>query len=69
MALHVAASLPGSGLAHGLATASLLESDLLAQPLRLERGRLYLPESPGLGVDLDEAAMTRYGDGWQEVTA
>jgi L-alanine-DL-glutamate epimerase-like enolase superfamily enzyme len=69
MALHVAASLPGSALAHGLATASLLESDLLAQPLRLERGRLYLPESPGLGVDLDEAAMTRYGDGWQEVTA
>jgi L-alanine-DL-glutamate epimerase-like enolase superfamily enzyme len=66
-ALHLAASLPDEGRAHGLATASLLESDLLAAPLAVKRGVMSLPEAPGLGVTLDDAALERYTDGWHEV--
>jgi o-succinylbenzoate synthase len=68
MALHLAASLPDEGRAHGLATASLLESDLLVQPLVIERGYMSLPAGPGLGVTLDEDALMRYSDGWHEVS-
>ena len=67
MALQVAAALPDAGLAHGLATASLLESDLLVAPLRVERGVMRLPDGPGLGVDLDHAAVAKYVGPWQEV--
>ncbi len=67
MALQVAAALPDAGLAHGLATASLLESDLLAAPLRIERGVMRLPDAPGLGVELDPAAVAKYLGPWQEV--
>ena len=33
---------------------------LLKQPLRLEAGHVLLPEGPGLGIDLDPAAVERY---------
>jgi L-alanine-DL-glutamate epimerase-like enolase superfamily enzyme len=58
-ALHVAATVPGDG-AHGLATAALLESDLLAEPLTIAGGRMTLPTGPGLGVRIDSAAVARY---------
>ena len=58
-ALHVAAIAPGPQ-AHGLATASLLEADLLATPLACKGGRMMLPDGPGLGIALDEAAIERY---------
>lgn len=67
MALHVAASLLDDGRAHGLATAGLLEHDLLKTSLRLERGVLYLPPDAGLGVELDDAAAERYLGPWREV--
>ena len=67
MALQVAAALPDAGLAHGLATTSLLESDLLVAPLRVERGVMVLPDGPGLGVQLDPAAVAKYVGPWQEV--
>ncbi|POG54884.1 o-succinylbenzoate synthase [Haloferax marisrubri] len=51
-ALHVAASLPGDR-AHGLATASLLDADLAADPAPVREGRMRVPESPGLGIDVD----------------
>ncbi|MBC9986212.1 o-succinylbenzoate synthase [Haloferax sp. AS1] len=51
-ALHVAASLPGDR-AHGLATASLLDADLAADPAPVREGRMRVPESPGLGIDAD----------------
>ena len=75
-ALAVAASLPdvmhapadGPGawppLDHGLATAGLLEHDLLAESLVLEGGRLWAPGGPGtgrLGISVSEAAVERYG--------
>lgn len=57
-----AARLPGD-LAHGLATAGLLEHDLLVEPLVVEEGRLTAPggsATGGLGVRLDDAALRRF---------
>jgi L-alanine-DL-glutamate epimerase-like enolase superfamily enzyme len=43
--------------AHGLATASALESDLLATPMAIDQGRLALPDEP---LGLDEEALARW---------
>ncbi len=65
--LAVAAALPavpGGRLDHGLATAGLLEDDLLADGLLLDAGRLRAPGGPGagrLGIRIDERALARYG--------
>jgi L-alanine-DL-glutamate epimerase-like enolase superfamily enzyme len=48
---------------HGLATAGLLEHDLLATSLLVEDGRMFTPLGPGsggLGVALDERALERF---------
>lgn len=57
-ALHVAATVHGDG-AHGLGTGSLLEDDLVGGGLPVRGGRMALPDGPGLGIRLDEAAMER----------
>ena len=67
MALQLAASLLDDGRAHGLATASLLQHDLLTWPIAIERGVMHLPSAPGLGVQLDEAGAARYLGEWREV--
>ena len=62
-ALSLAASLPVAGateLAHGLAPADLLESDLLTEPLKVAGGRMTGPAS----VSLDEEALARYAVEW-----
>jgi L-alanine-DL-glutamate epimerase-like enolase superfamily enzyme len=59
VALALAATLP-EGPAHGLATANLLESDLLARPLEIVDGRMVVPES----LELDEEALERYAVEW-----
>ncbi len=58
-ALRVAASLPDPdrGYAHGLATADLLVSDLLATPLEVHDGRMAVPGGP---IVLDEEALARW---------
>ena len=58
-ALHLAATAPGPQ-AHGLATAELLESDLLQTSLDITNGRMTVPPAMGIGVDLDPAALERY---------
>lgn len=58
-ALHLAATAPGPQ-AHGLATAGLLESDLLQTPLAIAGGRMPVPGVSGLGVELDPDAVERY---------
>jgi L-alanine-DL-glutamate epimerase-like enolase superfamily enzyme len=68
-ALHLAASFPDDGRAHGLSTASLLRDDLLTRPLPVERGYMALPDAPGLGVELDESRAAQLLGTWQEVTA
>ncbi len=48
---------------HGLATAGLLEHDLLRAELVVEDGRMWLPDEPGpggLGIEVDEDAVARY---------
>ncbi|WP_410764709.1 mandelate racemase/muconate lactonizing enzyme family protein [Haloferax sp. DFSO60] len=52
-ALHVAAALP-STRAHGLATASLLQGDLAAEPVPVVDGSMTVPDAPGLGIDVDD---------------
>jgi L-alanine-DL-glutamate epimerase-like enolase superfamily enzyme len=37
-----------------------LASDILKQPLTIERGELVVPKGPGLGVDVDESVIWRY---------
>jgi L-alanine-DL-glutamate epimerase-like enolase superfamily enzyme len=59
-ALRLAAALRGPERAHGLATADLLASDLLARQLRIVDGRMTMPPGPGLGIDLDAAAVERF---------
>ena len=59
----MAAAMPE--LDHGLATAGLLEHDLLVAGLVVEDGRMWLPEpvmggAGGLGIALDEGALRRY---------
>jgi o-succinylbenzoate synthase len=66
-ALHLAVALPAEGPAHGLATGALLAADIVAQPLPAHDGRMAVPEGPGLGVELDEGALARYGVGAREV--
>jgi L-alanine-DL-glutamate epimerase-like enolase superfamily enzyme len=34
--------------------------DVMAAPLRFEGGELFVPEGPGLGVEVDEAKLERY---------
>ncbi|MDE0204755.1 MAG: o-succinylbenzoate synthase [Candidatus Tectomicrobia bacterium] len=58
-ALHLAATLPPPAPACGLATSDLLATDLLASPLPVRGGHMRLPDAPGLGVLLDEEALTR----------
>jgi L-alanine-DL-glutamate epimerase-like enolase superfamily enzyme len=55
----LAASVAGER-AHGLGTAELLVSDLLAEPIAIDRGRMRVPSGPGLGVQLDEAAVDAF---------
>ncbi len=59
-ALHLAATLPPPAPACGLATAALLEADLLTTPLRIHQGEMRLPDAPGLGVEADGELLARY---------
>ena len=59
-ALHLAATLPCTGLACGLATGALLTVDLLTAPLTVRDGRMQRPSAVGLGVRLNGEALERY---------
>jgi o-succinylbenzoate synthase len=51
---------PGGGsldVAHGLATQRLFASTIASIECELRDGMLHLPEGPGLGVEIDEAAL------------
>ena len=39
---------------------NIYADDLLAEPLTITNGYVRVPEKPGLGVEVDEAALTRY---------
>jgi len=65
-AAQVAATVPGDG-AHGLGTGALLEDDLVGGAMTVRDGTLALPDGPGLGVTLDEAALARHRTPWLPV--
>ena len=74
-ALHLAAALDGlrtgglgsEGLAHGLSTGDHLAADLVRPSLLPSRGWLRLPDAPGLGIEVDVAALERLATGpWVE---
>ena len=46
-----------SGLAHGLATQRLFASTIASVECELREGMLHPPDGPGLGVEIDEAAL------------
>lgn len=62
-AAHAAQALRGSGdagVAHGLATQRLFAGTIAARECELRDGFLHLPEGPGLGVEIDDAALERH---------
>jgi muconate cycloisomerase len=46
-----------AGVAHGLATQRLFASTIAARECELRGDQLHLPEGPGLGVEIDDAAL------------
>ena len=59
-------------LAHGLATAGLLEHDLLDEPLIVEHGRMRTPDGPvagRLGISVNRGAVARFTVELVEATA
>lgn len=50
----------GPDLAHGLATQRLFASTVAAVECRLEGEMLHAPAGPGLGVEIDEAALAAH---------
>ena len=66
-ALQLAASLPADA-AHGLSTGEHLATDVVAHTLAPIRGRMVLPPTPGLGIEVDDAALEAAATGpWGEV--
>ena len=59
--VHLAATLTEHPFAHGLATGSLLESDLLSASSLPWRGSVMTPAGVGLGVSVDGSLLERYG--------
>lgn len=60
-ALHLAAAIEGTR-ACGLATAELLECDLTSGTPQLVDGMMVCPNTPGLGVEIDEVKSAPYLD-------
>ncbi len=48
------------GLAHGLATQELFAGTIASVECELREGLLHLPDGPGLGIEIDEAALERH---------
>jgi L-alanine-DL-glutamate epimerase-like enolase superfamily enzyme len=61
-ALHLASCL-GEAEASGLISGRWLESDLLIHPLVPVRGHITVPQTPGLGIEVDSDAVDRYTTG------
>lgn len=58
--LHLACALPGVTYGSELFGPLLMREELLTEPLRYADGSLHLPVGPGLGAELDPAAVARF---------
>ena len=58
--LHLAASLPNTEIIESETNENGLRSELLARPLEADgEMSFFVPEGPGLGITLSEAALER----------
>ena len=70
LAIHLAALLPEPRPACGLATLPLLAGDIARDCPGPVAGAISRPTAPGLGVEIDDAALDRFATGpWQGVPA
>ncbi len=58
--VHACAAARGCTLASDIIGNFLREDDLIVEPIRYADGNAIVPQAPGLGVELDEAAVARY---------
>lgn len=58
-AAHAARALPDPGVAHGLATQRLFAATIARRECELSGSHLTPPPGPGLGVEIDQAALER----------
>ena len=59
--IHVCAATRNCTLTSDIVGEKLRVDDLIVEPLVFQRGHALVPEGPGLGVELDMAALERYG--------
>jgi L-alanine-DL-glutamate epimerase-like enolase superfamily enzyme len=57
---HLAAGFRAMAFPAELGSHVFLEDGLLREPLRIDGGRLHLPDGPGLGIELDPGRVARY---------
>ncbi|MCC7425156.1 MAG: mandelate racemase/muconate lactonizing enzyme family protein [Planctomycetaceae bacterium] len=57
--VHIAAALPAYSLAND-STYFGLEDDITVEPLPIVRGKIAVPDKPGLGIEGDETKLNRY---------
>ena len=58
LAIHLAAVLP-TATGHAITQMEQYEEDIVRQPIRVTEGFARVPETPGLGVEVDEEALQR----------
>lgn len=58
--VHLAASLPNQTFMEFWYGANPLGSPILKTPFRVEQGYFWVPDGPGLGIDIDEEALRRH---------
>src|SRR5262249_33486597 len=66
---HLVAALPNGITVEVDQTGNPFVAELLAEPLQIEDGRLLLGDAPGLGIELDQAAVARLADGYGDAMA
>jgi len=58
--LHVNAALPRSLFLEYNVSSSPMLRDIILNPIQLDGGMMDVPQAPGLGIEIDEAAVRRY---------
>ena len=58
--VHLASALPNQSVMEFWYGANPLGDAIIRTPFRIEQGYFWLPDGPGLGIDIDEDALRRY---------
>ncbi len=66
--LHSAAAAPACTLGSDLCSEWVRECTLITAPMTYHEGRALVPDRPGLGVELDLAAVNRYCRSYREIS-